>query len=131
MSTLIVELRTLKVGRYIVIDGEPCRIKAMHKSKPGKHGEAKVRIEAVGIFDDRKRSTLKPASHKVTVPLLDKTTGQVLTIIGDNAQVMDMESYETFDLPIPDDLKGQLSEGMELLLMEAMGRRKILQVKGT
>lgn len=131
MSTKIVELRTLKPGRYIIIDGEPCKIKSMDVSKPGKHGEAKARIEAIGIFDNRKRSTIKPTGHKVTIPLLDKTTSQVLTIIGDNVQLMDMESYETFDLPIPEELKGQLSEGMELLCMECMGRRKILQVKGT
>lgn len=129
MGTKIVELRTLKVGRYILMDDEPCKIKSMDTSKPGKHGEAKVRIEGIGIFDNRKRSAIKPSGHKVTIPMLDKRTGQVLAIVGNEVQLMDMESYETFELPIPDELKEQLSEGGELLYMECMGRRKILQVK--
>jgi len=130
MSTKIVELRTLKVGRYMVMDDEPCKITSMDVSKPGKHGEAKVRIEGIGIFDNRKRSAIKPSGHKVTIPMLDKRTGQVLTVIGDEVQLMmDMESYETFELPIPEELKDKLSEGVELLYMECMGRKKILQTK--
>ncbi|ODS37144.1 translation initiation factor IF-5A [Candidatus Altiarchaeales archaeon WOR_SM1_SCG] len=105
MSTKIVELRTLKVGRYMVMDDEPCKITSMDVSKPGKHGEAKVRIEGIGIFDNRKRSAIKPSGHKVTIPMLDKRTGQVLTVIGDEVQLMDMESYETFELPIPEEFK--------------------------
>ncbi|PKP51089.1 MAG: translation initiation factor IF-5A [Candidatus Altiarchaeales archaeon HGW-Altiarchaeales-3] len=130
MSTKIVELRTLKVGRYMLMDDEPCKITSMDVSKPGKHGEAKVRIEGMGIFDNRKRSAIKPSGHKVTIPMLDKRTGQVLTVIGDEVQLMDMDGYETFELPIPDELKGQLSEGKELLYMECMGRKRILQLKG-
>jgi len=42
---------------------------------------------------------------------------------------MGMESYETFELPIPEELKDKLSEGVELLYMECMGRKKILQTK--
>ena len=37
-----VELGSLKAGSYVIIDGEPCRIVEMTKSKPGKHGSAKA-----------------------------------------------------------------------------------------
>jgi len=50
----LAEVRTLKVGRYMIIDEEPCKIMSISTSKPGKHGEAKARIEAVGIFDGQK-----------------------------------------------------------------------------
>ena len=42
------EIGKLKEGRYIVIDDEPCRILGIATSKPGKHGAAKSRIDAVG-----------------------------------------------------------------------------------
>jgi len=129
-GTKIVDLRDLKIGRYMVMDDEPCKITAMDVSKPGKHGEAKVRIEGIGIFDNRKRNLIKPSGHKVTVPVLDKKPGQVLTVIGTQVQLMDMENYETFELPIPDELSGQMSEGMEVLYMDCTGRKKILQIKG-
>ena len=61
------EIRNLKVNRYIIIDDEPCKIVSISTSKPGKHGEAKARIEAIGVFDGQKRSIVKPVKHKVHV----------------------------------------------------------------
>ncbi|RLF40421.1 MAG: translation initiation factor IF-5A, partial [Thermoplasmata archaeon] len=40
------EVRELRVNRYIIIDNEPCKIVSITTSKPGKHGDAKARIEA-------------------------------------------------------------------------------------
>jgi len=125
----IVEVKSLKPGRYILLDGEASKITSMSHSKPGKHGEAKVRIEGIGVFDNQKRSTIKPASHKVTIPVMDKRVAQVLSAIGDRIQLMDMESYETFEMPVPDDVEGELTEGVEVLYMEAMGNKKIIQKK--
>jgi len=49
------EIGKIKEGRYIVIEEEPCRVVGIATSKPGKHGAAKARIDAVGIFDGVKR----------------------------------------------------------------------------
>jgi len=123
------EVRELKVGRYVLIDEEPCKIQSISTSKPGKHGEAKARIDAVGIFDEQKRSVVHPVKHKVGVPIIDKRSAQILALIGsDVVQLMDMETYETFEMPIPEDLKGQLEPGKEILYLQAMGKRKITRV---
>ncbi len=121
----LAEVRTLKVNRYIIIDEEPCKILSISTSKPGKHGEAKARIEAVGIFDNQKRSVVHPVKHKVGVPMIDKRSAQIVSIMGDNVQLMDMETYQTFEMPIPEELKGQLEPGKEILYLEALGRKKI------
>lgn len=123
------EVRELKVGRYVLIDEEPCKIMSISTSKPGKHGEAKARIDAVGIFDEQKRSVVHPVKHKVGVPMIDKRSAQILALIGtDVVQLMDMETYETFEMPIPEELKGQLEPGKEILYLQAMGKRKITRV---
>jgi len=123
------EVRELKVGRYVLIDEEPCKIMSISTSKPGKHGEAKARIEAVGIFDETKRSVVHPVKHKVGIPIIDKRSAQILALIGTEVvQLMDMEIYETFDMPIPEDLKDQLVPGKEILYLQAMGKRKITRV---
>jgi translation initiation factor 5A len=123
------EVRELKVGRYIIIDEEPCKIQSISTSKPGKHGEAKARIDAVGIFDEQKRSVVHPVKHKVGVPIIDKRSAQILALMGSEVvQLMDLETYETFDMPIPEDLKGQLEPGKEILYLQAMGKRKITRV---
>ncbi|HEC89402.1 MAG TPA: translation initiation factor IF-5A [Thermoplasmatales archaeon] len=124
----LAEVRTLKVNRYIIIDDEPCKIVSISTSKPGKHGEAKARIEAIGVFDQQKRSIVHPVTHKVSVPIINKGTAQVIAVMGDTVQLMDMETYETFDMPIPDEFKGQLEAGKEIQYLEALGRRKITRV---
>lgn len=128
MSTTQGEVRQLKVGRYVVIDEEPCKILDITTSKPGKHGAAKARIEAVGMFDGVKRSMVAPVTEKCKIPMIDKRKVQILNISGSNAQVMDMETYQNFDLPMTDNEKAALSPGAEVLIMEAMGKMKFWNV---
>jgi len=128
MSWTQAEVRELKVNRYVLIDDEPCKISSISTSKPGKHGEAKARIEAIGIFDGQKKSIVHPVKHKVQVPMIDKRKGQVLSIMGDEVQIMDLDTYETFHLPMPDEYKGKINAGQEILYLDAMGRRMITRV---
>jgi len=121
----VAEVRELKENRYIIIDNEPCKIVSITTSKPGKHGEAKARIDAIGIFDGQKRSVVFPVRHKVQIPVIDKRTAQVVAIMGDKVQLMDMETYETFEMDIPDEFKDKLKEGEEIQYIQAMGKRKI------
>ena len=94
-------------------------------SKPGKHGAAKANISAVGIFTNTKRSLQAPVTEKVFIPMIDKRTAQVVAMMGDHVQLMDMTSYETFDMAIPEEFKGQLAAGNEISYLEAMGKRMI------
>jgi translation initiation factor 5A len=128
MSTEQAEVRELKEGRYVNIDDEPCKILSISTSKPGKHGEAKARIEAVGIFDGNKKSVVYPVKHKVQVPLIDKRNAQVVSIQGGEAQLMDLDTYEMFQLPVPDDMKDTLAAGGDIQYIVAMGRKKITRV---
>jgi translation initiation factor 5A len=128
MSWQQAEVRGLKVNRYVLIDDEPCRITSMSTSKPGKHGEAKARVEGIGIFDNQKRSFVHPVSHKVKVPMIDKRSAQVLAIMGNEVQLMDMVSYETFNVPIPDEFANDLEAGKEIQYLIAMDRKKITRV---
>jgi len=123
------EVRLLRVNRYVILDDEPCKIMSISTSKPGKHGEAKARIEAIGIFDGQKRSVVHPVKHKVHVPIIDKRNAQVLSLMGeDTVQLMDLETYETFEMPIPDEYKGKLAPGNEIMYLEALGKKKITRV---
>ncbi len=125
----LAEVRTLRVNRYMIINDEPCKIMSISTSKPGKHGESKARIEAIGIFDGQKRSVVHPVKHKVHVPMIDKRSAQILSLMGsDIVQLMDLETYETFEMPIPGEFKGKLAPGNEILYLEALGKKKITRV---
>jgi len=120
------EVRELKVGRYLNIDDEPCKIVSMSTSKPGKHGSAKASIEATSIFSGAKKTMIAPVSSKVQVPMIDKRKGQILSIRDNEVQLMDLETFETFSMAINDDHEGELVEGGEIMYLVAMGRQKLM-----
>ncbi len=123
------EATSIKEGDVIVIDDEACKVKSVSTSRPGKHGHAKVRVEAVGMLDDKKRQTVMPGDEDVEVPIIDKRNAQVLSVSGDSVQVMDMENYENFDLDVPDDFDEDVNEGDEVLYWVILGTKVLKQVK--
>ena len=121
----------LRVGGYMMIDGEPCKIVDVTKSKPGKHGAAKARIVAIGVFDNQKRQFVRPVDSGAEVPIIDKRAGQVFAINPSGVQIMDLETYEYLDAPFPEeeDLKAKLVSGAEIEYWKILGKVKITRVK--
>lgn len=99
MAYKIIEATAVKVGIVIILDGEPCSVKNIDISKTGKHGHAKARIEAVGIIDGKKRVIAVPGHERFDIPLIEKKKAQVLSSTDSTITVMDLESYETLELP--------------------------------
>lgn len=119
----------LKTGNYVIFEGQAYIVKSIQISKTGKHGHAKARIEAVGIMDGRKIVKIMPGHDAVDVPIIEKKNAQVLSTHDEVASVMDMESYETFDMKIPEELKEQVKEGVQVLYWTVLNDRIIKQVK--
>jgi len=103
MSIRRTEIQKLKTGQYIMVDGEPCIIKATERSKSGKHGHAKVRVVCVGVFDNNKRSITVPSGHLMEVPEIIKDNAQINFIEEKLVNVMNLETYESVDVAWPKD----------------------------
>ena len=129
MATKNVHATGLKVGGYVIFEGMACKISSIQTSRPGKPGHAKCRIEAVGLVDRRKIIKVIPGHDNVEVPIIEKKTAQILSVSGDSANVMDMENYETFDIKIPQEFKGQVVEGAKILYWTIMSDKVLKQVK--
>ncbi len=119
------EVRDLDEGSYVMIDDAPCQINAYSTAKPGKHGSAKARIEAKGVFDGKKRSLSQPVDAKIRIPIINRKQGQVVSVQDGDAQVMDLDTYETFTMRVPDDISLSPDDEIEYLEMEE--QRKILR----
>jgi len=122
-------IKTLKKGSFVLIDDVPCRVTQVNVSKSGKHGGAKCRVEGLGLFDNRRRSIVKPGDTKVDIPLILKKKAQVLAISGDRVQLMDLSDYSMFELDIPEELKGKLNSGEEVNYFEVIGIRTLKALK--
>ena len=110
MALKMVNATELRQGSFAMIDGAPCVIKKIDTSKTGKHGASKCRIEAVGLLDDKKRITVMPGTERVTVPMVDKRRAQFLNLNDGTINIMDVETYETFDVEISDEVKQKIKE---------------------
>lgn len=120
---------SLQKGNYVVLEGVACKVSEIQISRPGKHGHAKVRLSGVGLIDGKKRVIVAPGHDNIDVPIVEKKSAQVLSIQGNNANVMDSETYETFDLGIPEELKDQVVPGCNVLYWEILNQKVMKQVK--
>lgn len=131
MSTRPEEAGNIKVGSFVVIDGEPCRVVEVEKSKTGKHGSAKARIVGIGFFDGAKRSIVVPTDARVDVPMIRKFNAQVVSVMGDTIMLMSLDDYSTIEVQMPaeEELKSKITEGAEVEVWEVMGKYKIMRVR--
>ncbi|KXB02284.1 hypothetical protein AKJ43_02055 [candidate division MSBL1 archaeon SCGC-AAA261D19] len=121
----IKEVSDLREKSIINIGEEPCRIVKISSSMPGKHGHKKYSIEAVGVFDGRKRNISKPSDAKIEIPDVEMGNAQVISLLEESAQLMSMSTYETFEVKITEELRNELKEGDEVEYIQVAGRRKI------
>tara|TARA_Y100000310_G_scaffold183138_1_gene183242 strand:+ start:630 stop:1019 length:390 start_codon:yes stop_codon:yes gene_type:complete len=128
MVLKMINATAAKVGTTIFWEGVPCSVKSNDISKTGKHGHAKCRMEVVGIFDKKKRVGVVPGSEKLEVPLVEKKKAQILNVLENSASVMDLESFETLDLPFQTELKEQLAPEKQVEYWNVEGKKSIMRV---
>lgn len=124
MVLKIINATEAKVGTNIIVGGMPCTVKSIDISKTGKHGHAKCRIEAVGIITGQKKVFVIPGHDRLEVPLVDKRKGQVLSI-GEKVSIMDLESFESLDVPCPEEIKSELQENSSVEYWDIEGEKII------
>ena len=119
----------MKKGHFVLIDDAPCRVDSIASGKSGKHGASKTRVDAIGLFDNRRRSIVKPSSDNVDVPIINKKKAQILALTPEKVQLMDLTDYSMFDLEIPEELKGKLNAGEEINYYEIIGIKTLKPLK--
>ena len=124
MPLKIINATEAKPGVNIMVDGVPCTVRTQDISKTGKHGAMKARIDAIGIVDGKKRVLLKPGHERLEVPDIDKRKGQIISISGNEANLMDVETFETIVLPIPEEVL-DVKEGVQVEYWDIEGIKVI------
>jgi translation initiation factor 5A len=123
MVLKLIDATDIKPGTNIIIDSEPYTVKSIDISKTGKHGASKCRIEALGIINDQKKIIVVPGHERFEVPMIDKRKAQVLAINGNIANIMDLESFESFDINIPKEIEKEIKEEDNVEYWDIEGRK--------
>lgn len=128
MVLKIIDATQARSGTTILIDGEAYSVKSNDISKTGKHGSSKCRIEAIGVLNGKKKVLAVPGHERFDVPLITKHKAQVLSLSGKTASVMDLESYETMDLPYMEELKDSIVPEKQVEYWDIDGQKVIMRV---
>lgn len=128
MVLRVINATEAKVGTTILVDNEACNVRSNDISKTGKHGASKCRIEAVEIFTGKKKVVAVPGHERFEVPMISKRKAQVLSFDDTRASVMDLESFETLDVPFMEELKDSLEVEKQVEYWDIEGKKKIMRV---
>ena len=126
MAPRFIQATATKSGTAIIIDGNACIVRSNDISKSGKHGASKCRIEAIGVIDDKKRVIAVPGSERFEVPTIGKNKGQVLSIANNTANMMDLETFENFDINFTEEAREmEINEGDSVEYWDVEGAKII------
>jgi len=128
MVLKLINATEARTGVNIMIDGEAYTVRSNDISKTGKHGASKCRIEAISIFDGKKKVLAVPGHERFEVPLIEKKKGQVLSFADGKASIMDMESFETLEIVYPTELSDEMGEEKQVEYWDIEGRKAIRRV---
>jgi len=130
MSKTYESIGNLKVGSFVMIDNEPCRVVDISKAKTGKHGSAKATVTAVGLFSKSKKVLVAPVDTQIEVPIIEKRVGRIIADLGDKFQVMDVESFEIFEVSkdtIDESIRGKLTVDQEVEYWQVLNAKLIVR----
>lgn len=128
MVLRVINATEARVGTVIMVEGEACTVKSVDTSKTGKHGASKCRIECLGILSGKKKIVAVPGHERFDVPFIDKKKAQVLTVGEGTASIMDLESFETIDVPYQPELEGQIAPEKQVEYWDIEGTKAIMRV---
>ena len=128
MVLKLIDAHGAKSGTTIMIDGNAYVVRSNDLSKSGKHGASKCRIEAIDVITGNKKVLACPGSERFEVPMIEKKKAQVLSVSGDKASIMDLESYETIEVPYLVELKDSIAPDKHVEYWDIEGRKVIMRV---
>lgn len=128
MVLKVVNASELRVGGYMLVDGETCLIRSLDVSKTGKHGAHKCRFEAIAVMTGKKKCIVCPGTDRYDVPMIEKRKAQVLTVSEGVANLMDSDSFENLELPIPEELKDVVTDGVIVEYWDMEGVKLIKRI---
>jgi translation initiation factor 5A len=138
LESTSIPVNKLKKGGYVLLEGRPCRVVDISKSKTGKHGHAKASIAGTDLFTGRRYEAHLPTSHDIEVPFVQREDYALINIDGKNTQLLDLQGNMREDVELGD---GEVSQKLQDLwrsgeaeeiivtVLSSLGESKIIEFK--
>jgi translation initiation factor 5A len=133
-----IPVNKLRIGKYALLEGRPCRVVEIKKSKTGKHGHAKANIAGTDLFTDKRYEVHLPTSHVIEVPIVQRLDYSLILIDGKFTQLIDLSGTMREDIEITDDETCehlvqlyQSGEANEIIVtvLSSLGETKIIEFR--
>ena len=115
----------LEKGNYFIYNGEPVRVIRRELVAVGTHSHTKLKFYVQGLKEKGEKAVTFSHSDRVEKTDIMRKHGQVISVNGSKAQVMDMISYDTLDADAPADFP--IEEGNNVTFIEFNGKVIILE----
>jgi translation initiation factor 5A len=112
LESTSIPVNKLRKGGYVMLEGRPCRVVDITKSKTGKHGHAKAGIAGSDLFTGRRYEAHLPTSHDIEVPLVERQDYQLINIDGKATQLLDLQGNMREDVEIGE---GEVDERIQAM----------------
>ena len=76
-----------------------------------------------------RKSIIAPSHENVEVPIVEKKRGQVVSITGNKAQIMDLITYEVMEMDIPAERKDKIRQGEDIDYFEVLDIKTLRELK--
>ena len=117
----------LKAGMYFLMNNEPVYVKRREVVAVGTHSHSKIKIYYTDIHGKGERTVNFGHTDRVDVIDIVKKSGQLLSKSQNKAQIMDMQTYETFDANAEAELLKSLNANDEVIFIDYNGNCQILE----
>jgi translation initiation factor 5A len=126
----MMEAKKISKGTYIEYDSKPYYVSKAQSMVVSRHSHTRVKLDMIGVLDGDKRSITVAPHDKLKDIELIRRHGQFIAHSGKNlVQVMSMDTYETFDAEIQDEIMSQLTEGDEVTYVEFGEVPKVIEIR--
>ena len=139
LESTSIPVNKLKKGGYVLLEGRPCRVVDIAKSKTGKHGHAKANIAGTDIFTGRRYEAHLPTSHDIEVPMVDRQDYALINIDGNNTQLLDLAGNMREDVELTnDEISTKVRQEFEnneagdeiiVTVLSSLGESRIIEMK--
>jgi len=122
-------VKQLRQGNHIMHKGFPHRVLKNQIVVTGTHSHTKNRLELQNIFTGQKDTvTLSPHFNVEEVDIIRKL-GQIIAKSQNSVQIMDMNSFETLDAEVDDELKSQAEVGQSVTYVDFDSKIRLIEIR--